>query len=448
MAVENKPVVKTASLGQRIFYGWWMVMGAAFLNFFAGGAFFYGFTTFFNPIRQTFGWSAAVTSIAFTFQRLESGILGPIAGFAVDRLGPRRLMLGGWVVVGLGYFAMSRINSLWSFYGSFLLIATGLSFGSFVVLNAAVANWFEKKRSRALALIYVGYGASGLLVPLVSLGIIELGWRETLTIIGFILWGVGLPVSLLMRHRPGQYGYLPDGAPKTDIVVEKAGPATGKTATKTSPDRKDSSLSGFTLKEAMRTRAFWLISFVFFFQQLGTSAIMVHIVPSLQAAKVPATLAAAAVTGMTLSSLMGRFGFGFLGDFTTKRYLIAISLSMQIVGLMVLSFADAGRLWLVIVFLLIYGPGYGGPIPLRPALQADYFGTKNFGTIMGMMAAVTMLGGLASPVVAGWIFDVTGSYQLAWRIFALASIPSIPLMLLAKPPKAPVPAVSGVKLPR
>ncbi len=158
--------------------------------------------------------------------------------------------------------------------------------------------------------------------------------------------------------------------------------------------------------------------------------------PFLESVKLPTTLAATAVTGMTLSSLIGRLGFGFLGDFADKRRLIAISLTLQGVGLLLFSLIDADKSWLVIPFLLTYAPGYGGPIPLRPALQADYFGTRSFGTIMGLMASVSMLGGLFSPVLAGWVFDVTGTYRLAWQIFALITFPAIALMLLAKLPQA------------
>lgn len=420
---------------RKIFYGWWIVLASATLNFFAGGTFFYGFTAFFNPIRRTFGWTAAVTSVAFAFQRLESGVLGLVAGFLVDRVGPRRLMLAGWSVVGLGFLWMSRIESLWAFYGSFMLIAGGFSFGSFVVINTAVANWFTRKRSRALTLIYVGMGASGILVPLLTWSISQFGWRPTLTFTGIALWVITLPLCLVMRHKPSQYGYRPDG----EVAVPTPEP-TGMANLQPSGDIAERvpaySELDFTAKEAMRTKAFWLLSFVYFFQHLATSAVMVHIVPYLESVKVTTAIAATTVTGMTLSSLIGRLGFGFLGDFRNKRYLIAIALTLQAVGLFIFSFINTDRMWLLIPFLLIYAPGYGGAIPLRPAVQADYFGMRSFGTIMGWMSTISMAAGIVSPVAAGWIFDVTGSYQLAWQLFALTTVPAVVLMLMAKPPEA------------
>ncbi len=125
-----------------------------------------------------------------------------------------------------------------------------------------------------------------------------------------------------------------------------------------------------------------------------------------------------------------------LGDFSNKRYLITLGFFLQAIGVLIFAYIEEDKVWLLIPFLIIYGAGFGGPIPLRPALLADYFGMKSFGTIFGWVALISMLGGVASPVIAGWIFDVTESYRLAWLIFALTTVPAIPLILLAKPPEA------------
>jgi MFS family permease len=419
---------------RKIFYGWWIVLVSIILTFFSGGTFFYGFTVFFNPIREGFGWTATVTSVAFVFRGLETGLMSPIAGFLVDRVGPRKLALCGWGIIGLGFLLMSRINSLWAFYGSFVIISTGLSFGAFVVLNAAVANWFTKKRSRALALVNVGMGASGLLVPLLALSVGQFGWRTSLFIIGIGLWVICLPLCLVMRHKPQQYGYLPDGDTATAIPGATNGSVLHSPNDVMKQD-SGSSIVDFTAKEALRTRAFWLLSLAYFFTHIALSAVMAHVVPYLESVDIPSALAATVVTGMTLCSLIGRLGFGFLGDFTNKRYLVAIGLVLQTIGIFAFSCIDADRVWLIVPFLLAYAPGYGGPIPLRAALLADYFGGSSFGTIFGWVALVVMIGGLVGPVVAGWIFDVMGSYRLAWQLLALVIIPAIPLILLAKPPR-------------
>ncbi len=417
----------------RIFYGWWIVAAAVVLNFFVGGTFVYGFTVFFNPIRNTFGWGAAVTSVAFTLQRLESGFLEAAAGFLVDRVGPRKLMLCGWSAVGLGFLLMSRVNSLWAFYGSFLLIAVGMSFAAFIVIFTPIANWFEKKRSRAMTLVVTGFGASGMLVPLVDYAVGEVGWRETLVIVAIAAWAIGLPLASIMRHKPEQYGYLPDGASLADRGgVEE--PAYSESTDDTGDKGSVFTAGGLTLRASVRTRAFWLLAAVFFFQFIGASAVMVHVMPYLESVEVSSTMAATVVTGITISSLIGRLGFGLIGDFANKKYLITIGITLQAIGVFIFAFVDSDKLWLIIPFLLTYAPGFGATVPLRLALLADYFGPRNYGAIIGIMTLVSMAGGLASPIVAGWIYDATGSYQLAWQLFALITIPALPLMLLAKPP--------------
>ncbi|MFC2038320.1 MFS transporter [Chloroflexota bacterium] len=410
-----------------------MVAAAVIMHFFGGGTFFYGFTVFFNPIRQTFGWTAAITSVAFSLQRLELGILSPLAGFMVDRIGPRKMMFFGWAIAGAGFIYMSTIDSLWGFYGSFLAIAVGFSFASGTVINTAIANWFQKKRSRALALTYLGPGLSGILAPVMALSIGQFGWRQTLIFAGIALCGICVPLSLVMRHKPSQYGLVPDG--EETRKENKAADIVDRDSLKESKKHDNPApVEDYTARQALATRAFWFLAIVFIFQQVAQSAVMVHIVPYLESVAIPTTMAAYSVTGMTLFSLIGRLGFGILGDFRNKRYLIAWALTLQTIGLLVFSLVGVDKVWLVFLFLLTYGPGYGGPIPLRSAIQADYFGTKSFGTIMGLMSTVGMLGGLASPIIAGWVFDVTESYRIVWVIFTFVLLPSVPFMLLAKPP--------------
>jgi MFS family permease len=406
-----------------LFYGWWIAISAAILRFFSGGFFYYGFSVFFNPIRDSFHWSAADTSVAFTLRGVETGLFSPVVGALADRVAPRKLMVAGWTVIGVGFMLMSRINSLWAFYGSFVFVALGSSFGTGLVMNTTIANWFTRKRSRALALGFIGPGASGLLAPVLALSLGQVGWRHTLFFMGVASLLVGIPLSLMFRDRPQNYGQLSDGdspLPAGDAAAGAAKP-----------------LSGFTAKAALKTRSFWMLSLSQLFQQMGTSAVAVHIVPYLESIGVPVTLAALSVTGMTVCSLIGRLGFGVLGDYANKRHLIALSIVLQAIGLVCFAFITQDTIWLLAAFLLTYGPGFGGPIPLWPGLQADFFGTRSFGTIMGLMTLTSVVGGLASPIVAGWIFDVSGSYRVAWELSILVTLPAIPLLLLNRPPRRP-----------
>jgi MFS family permease len=341
-----------------------------------------------------------------------------VVGAMADHISPRKLMVTGWAIIGLGFIIMSRITSIWSFYGSFVLVALGSSLGVGLVMNTTLANWFTKKRSRALAIGFIGPGASGLLAPVLAFSLGQVGWRQTLLYLGISSLIIGIPFSLLFRDRPEHYGYAPDGVAAEPVQDEF----------------HKAERTGFTAKEALRTKAFWMISLAQLFQGMGTSAIAVHIVPYLESVGVPTAIAALSVTGMTVSSLMGRLGFGVFGDYRNKRHLIALSMGLQVVGIGFFAFVTHDAMWLLVAFLLTYGPGFGGPIPLWPGLQADFFGTRSFGTIMGLLTLTSVVGSLVSPIVAGWIFDVTGSYRVAWELSVLVTLPAIPLMLLNRQP--------------
>lgn len=418
---------------KKIFYGWWIVLAAAFMSILGGGTFFYGFTVFFNPIRFTFGWTAAATSLAYTLRNLESGFLTPVVGLLADKTNPRKLLLIGWVIAGLGFLLMSRIDSLWAFYGSFLTIAVGFSFGTFIVLNTVVAKWFNKNRSRAFTLIGVGYGLSGVLAPLMQLSINNFGWRTSLVIVGAAIWIIGIPLCFVIRDRPSRYGYLPDGGTTTVLSLHKETLDSLPETVRATRARDPSTTGlGLTVRATLRTSTFWLLSLAYLFQHMATSALMVHIVPYLESEGFSSGIAAVTITGLTLATLIGRLGFGFIGDVKNKRHLMAIALLLQAIGMFIFSYVGVVGIGFVILSILVYSTGFGGTIPLVPAIQADYFGTKNFGAIMGFMSLASLAGSLISPVLAGWFFDSTGSYHLVWQLLALTTLPAIPLVLAAK----------------
>lgn len=159
---------------------------------------------------------------------------------------------------------------------------------------------------------------------------------------------------------------------------------------------------------------------------------MVHEIPYLVGVGMSAETAALAITMMTLFSIGGRLGFAYLGDRFDRRYLLIIAYSLQLIGILV--FAYVSEVWHLIPFVLIFGPAYGGAVPLRPALQADYFGIRAFATIQGFMQLVMMVPGMLGPVLAGWIYDVMGSYRMAFIIFAAVTLAGLPLIFLARPP--------------
>ncbi len=413
-----------------IFYGWWIVAASAFFNFLVGGTFVYGFTALFDPLRSHFGWTSAQTAIGFSLQRLEAGIAAPLVGFLFDRLGPRKLILSGMIVAGLGLIFMSRINSLAGFYAAFLMTAVGLSFGWMGPPMYAVANWFVKKRSRALSLLLAATSLGGFLVPPLVALIAQEGWRTGLLTIGIGFCAISIPMAIVVKHRPEKYGYLPDGDATSSLGT--APPPEMLRAGNTSKASDSVPNTDFGVRHALKTRGFWCISLATMLSMIMASAVMVFEIPHLENAGISREVAGLTVTFTALLSLVGSLASGPLGDAIDKRRVLAAAVALQCGGMII--FASISQPWHLIPFVLLYGIGFGATIPLRPALVADYFGRANIGTILGLMMSVALLGSVVSPLMAGWFFDSTGSYQGIFIVYAVASLSAIPAILLARRP--------------
>lgn len=417
-----------ATAGSRVkarFYGWYVVLAAAAISFYSGGVWFYGFSVFFAAILKEFKWGRAVTSGAVSFSRLEGGIEAPIIGWLIDKVGPRKLALIGATLLGLGYLLLSRASSLWMFYLLYVgVLSIGYNTGVQGSGTAAVANWFVKKRGRAFALYSLGTGLGGaIIVPLLGVAVEHWGWRTTVVIAGVGVWLILLPLAMFLRHKPEQYGQYPDGAsaPPEESADTEYGPA------------------DFTVVQALKTPSFWLLTFGTGLRAMAMTAVVLHQVVYLQGIGPDIGLsdarAAAALGLMALFSLPGRFGFGWLGDVIEKRYVMVMALVLQAIGIFIL--ANINALWMVYLFVVVYGLGYGGTIPVQFALRAEYFGRRHYATISGVAQFVLMPFTVAGPVFAGWVYDVTGSYYWAFILFVATSLLGAVFIFFARRPRHP-----------
>ncbi len=403
-----------------MFYGWWVLLTLSSLIFLNSGAYYYAFSAFFNPIKTSLALSATAVSAAFAMRSLEGGLMAPVSGFLVDRMGPRKMVIIGAFTSGLGMVWLSRAHSLLSFYVPFLVIALGTSFCAGMVGMATTANWFVRKRSLALGLYSTGAGLGGFLVPVVVWLISAYDWRKALVVTGVAFWVAGTVAALVVRQRPEDMGLLPDGDTPREAAAYHA--AEGK------PEVK------FGLRQALKTRSFWLLSLALMLASMAPQAIAALQIPYLESLDISTGLAGLVVSAMVVVSVLGRLGFGWMGDYKDKRYVLAATLVLQTVGVIVLSAIVAP--WMLIIYLLTYSPAFGGTIPLRPAILADYYGRKAIGSVQGVMASVSTVGGIASPIFAAWVFDTMGSYRPAFYALAAITAMGIPLVLLAKRPVA------------
>ncbi|MXW24565.1 MAG: MFS transporter [Chloroflexi bacterium] len=390
-----------------IFFGWYIVAGGFVLNAILGGLMFHAFGLYVVEFVEEFGWSRTALSIAFSIQMVEAGLLGPIQGFILDKFGPRRIMLVGITIFGIGFFMLSQINTLTEFYIAFIVIALGMGVGSMMGVAVAVVNWFNRKRAFATALMAIGFAFGGFLQPGVAWSLENLGWRETSVISGLLVLGIGLPLAMLMRHRPEQYGYGVDGDPP------RQGLGAGGPMEDFDPDEVN-----FTWQEAMRTRAFWLISVGHALSLLVIGAVMVHFVSYVndslgfslgQAANLLLVITVFTVIGMLLG--------GYLGDRMPMRHILAVAMIGHMVSLLILT------LWATlegaITFSIIHGLSFGARGPLTMAIRAEYFGRASFGTVMGFSSLIILAGMVFGPIVAGQSYDITGSYQIGFIGLAL-----------------------------
>jgi MFS family permease len=345
------------------------------------------------------------------------GIFAPIVGILLDRYGPRKIMITGMIVVGLSLILLSNIHSLIMFYGCFLLLAFGAGGCTSVVVMGAVANWFKKKVGLAMGIAVCGFGASGLIVPVVVKLIEAFGWRNAFLCLGIGAWAIGIPLAMVIRNRPEDYGLLPDGDPvnEDDGKVDEEEPEVG-----------------IRFRQALKNRSFLLIVSAEWIRMMTVGTVITHIMPYQSSIGISRSMAGFISAGIPVCSVIGRFGFGWIGDYIDKRYMIAIGLGMISIGL-ILFLNIHNSMIIVLIFLLTFAPGYGGGMSLRGAIIREYFGLASFGRMVGLTMGVSSLAGIIGPTLGGWVFDTFGSYSPLWMGFAVLNLIGIVLILMVTP---------------
>lgn len=412
-----------------VFYGWWVVAACFALSAYVGGVYFFGFSVFFDPLQSEFGWSRAATALAFSFASIETAFAGPVLGPLVDRFGGRRVMLFGVVAVGLGFVNLGLIDSLAAFYLAYFLLAIGASSVNGVAPMAVVARWFQRRRTVALGMLTSGFSVGGgIMVPLLGLLIANLDWRPTTKLVALGMWALGFPLLLVVRNRPEPYGYGPDGDPLLDPIAIDTN--LGETVS-SQPSRPVE--TSFSLKGALTSTTWWLLSLAFAVRAISLSSVVAHLVPLLTDRGFDHQAASNLVGVVAFMGMPGRLLFGFLGDLYSKRALLVLTFSLQAIALAILMFAT--DILHVYIFALIFGLAWG-TVPLFFGILAEYFGPASFASIVGFSQAVQQIGTATGPVFAGWVFDSTGSYNLALAIYIATMGLGICGILLARRPVA------------
>ncbi len=398
----------------RYFYGYNIVAAGFTIQAVCIGALF-AYGVFFKEIQAEFGWSRATISGASSLALLMMGAAGVLAGRLNDRIGPRILIAVSAVFLGFGYLLLSRIQSPWQLYVVFGILA-GIGFSTHDVITlSTVARWFDKRRGAMSGIVKVGTGSGQLLGPmLATLLLTVFGWRYSNVIIGAAILVALLLVAQLMRRDPQEMGLLPDG--RISKSNGRNGEVTGRS---------------LILREAARIEQFWTICITEFAIFFCLFTIVVHIVPHARDLGLAPAYAAGVLSTIGGVSIVGRIVMGSANDRIGGKRALLICIIMLFCSFVWLQLASTA--WMLFLFAVIYGFAHGGFFTVVSPMVAEWFGTGSHGMLFGIVLFCGTLGGSVGPLVAGRIFDVTGSYQMVFLILTGLTVIGFALMMRLRP---------------
>ncbi len=422
----------------KIFFGWWTVLACGIVGFLGVGFGSMGFSVLFKPIAADLHLDRAVTSIAAGMQSAIGGITSPLAGWASDKYGPRRIMLLGIIVMVIGCFAMYFVNSLWSFLFVWgILVGGGFYIGATIITDKAIINWFVKKSGIAVSIKFAIQALAGIaLLPVIALLVANQGWRTTSVIAGIVIAVVCIPIIwfYVKPHRPEYYGLKPDGIEKFTEVNEP---------TNTKSRDIIGTETELTLKQMTKTSAFWLFIVMGYVTCFIAPMMNAHFVPFLTDRAID-PIQAASMMGLTQAvGIPARVITGFIIDrinVNYQRFVMAAGISVQVLGTVV--FLAGNNTGAIYTWIILYSTGSGISQAVGLPLQARYFGRKAFGAMMGLTAALQLPVGLAAPTFIGWIYDTTGSYSNIITAMAIALAVTAVIACFLRSPKVQNQAIS------
>jgi len=383
-------------MNRRAFNYGWVIVAACCLMIFVTYGLIYSYSVFFKPLAAYFNWDRASVSLIYSLAVIIRGAAAIGTGWAADKYGPRKVMIFCGILMAIGYLLSSRVSALWQFFLTYAVIeAIGMS-GTWGVCTAMPARWFAKNRGLALGIATAGSGAGTLLiVPFAERMVASYGWSQAFVICG-IGAGVLMVIGALLLRNP----------PAVPLPTDQKRPS-----------------DGATTAEAMRDPRLWLITLAFLFFFFGSQIIMVHLVNYATDVGISPLIAATFVSVIGAVSIGSRIA---IGPITEKIGLYK--------GLVITCFALAATFilllytrapWSFYLCAALYGIPYGGEVTLIPLILARFFGTRAMATLMGVMVFVIGIGGALGAWYAGWIYDMTDSYNgvfITGAVFAMVSI--------------------------
>lgn len=428
MPLKPEAAPNTPDSGSRgLFVGWRMVAVAFFVDFVAVGFFFYSYGVFFKAIAAEFGDSRLGVALGLTVTNAVGAIAAPLVGRALDRYPLKRVIGVGATSMALGFLALSQVQTQIQFY---LVLGLFIGFGASSMGNLAtsklVTNWFERKRGMALGIAATGVSMSGVIMPYVSAEIIgSYGWRNGFMVYGFFTFFVVVPLVLkLVVSRPEDVGLRKDGALALDDSSAGDGSA---------PRPR------LSMRDVARSRNFWVIVAAFSLIFCSMSTTLTHMVPRITDMGHPLPLASLVMSLCAGLGVAGKLSFGWLGDKLPMRRIMWFVILVQFTGQMIM-YQNTDLLWFALGAAL-FGYGVGGIVPLHGNIVGKTFGSERFGAVLGLMRPAMFPIQILGVPFAGWVYDTTGSYALAFQVlFVLYGMAALAISFY----RAPEPVIERI----
>ncbi len=410
---------------RRTFYYGWVIVAASVVIMTTHAGIWYSYSVFFKYLIADFGWSRAATAGVHSLFIVTFGGMAIVMGWLVDRSGPAKVMVFCSVLAGLGLVLTSQITELWQLYVTYgIIVGIGLSAGMTSV-TATTVRWFTQRRGLVLGIVFSGVGlGTMILVPAIERLIAAYGWSMAYFILGVVIWVLIIPSSLLLQRNPGVKQHSAYSENRIASPMSGGGERTAGHAT------RETSL---TVKAAVRHQSLWILLSIYFLFNFCLQMVMVHIVNYATDLGTTSLIAATFISFIGVGSFVGRLVMGATSDRIGSNNALLICCTILMSTLVLLIFSR--ELWMFYLFAIVFGFAYGGEIPQMPILVGRFFGLKAVAALVGIVLFSANIGGAIGTWLAGQIFDVTQSYQIAFMIAVMASFLAVIMTLLLKKAK-------------
>ena len=408
----------------RLYYGWWIVLGAILCNFAFLSVSQSAIGVFTLPMVDDLGWKVWQYTLGPSIAIGTGAFSSIVVGSILDKRGPKPLIFTGASMSAVCLVLLGIQSSLMVYLFVYLIAGfVGWNLFSPFVVNSAVNKWFVRKRGWALALGSSGISLGSLVTPLILTGIVDnSGWRTGYFSLGVFVLVLIIPVSFFMRRTPEDYGLLPDGVDDYDDHV--------------SSDIPESEFRPFNRSEAINTSSFWFLAFGFTLIAAGLACVLIHAIPFSQESGFARTVGAIGISVNGLANLSSKPVWGFAMQRFHPRFLVMVAYSISSIGvaLMLLS-GPISLIPMLLAGFFLYGFGFGGTIPLSESLWARYFGRAHIGSIRGITQPIRILGTAVAPVLVGLLFDITDTYRPGFVLVIGALLLGAILVFLSREPR-------------